>query len=62
MTRSARKRQPKTQETSFTGVAVPQNDWPIMQEFKENNERNIRRSIARTDQTERKEKIKKKVY
>ena len=58
MTRSARKRQPKTQELSLIDARVTQNDWPIMQTYKEANETNIRKSIARTDKAEREERIK----
>jgi hypothetical protein len=59
MMRSAKKRQPKEHEvSSLIDTSVPPNDWPIMQEFKERNEKNIRKSIARTDKAEREERIK----
>ena len=58
MTRSAKKRQPKTQEVSLLDARIAPNDWPIMQTYKEANETNIRKSIARTDKAEREERIK----
>ena len=57
MTRSARKRQPKTQ-VSLLDTQVPTQAWPAMQQFKTGNETNIRKSIARTDKAEREERMK----
>ena len=37
---------------------TPNPPWAAMQQFKAQNEINIRKSIARTDQTEREERIK----
>jgi hypothetical protein len=48
-TRSARNRQPKTQEKSSIDATVPQSDLPIPQEYKENNEINIGGSIAKKE-------------
>ncbi len=52
MMRSARKRQPKTQVT-LLDTPVPTQTWPAMQQFKTQNEKNIRKSITRTDKAER---------
>ena len=57
MTRNARKRQPKTQ-VSLLDTSVPTQPWPVMQQFKTGNEKNIRKSIARTDKAEREERFK----
>ena len=57
MTRNARKRQSKTQ-ISLLDTPVPKQEWPAMQQFKTQNEKNIRKSIARTDQAEREERMK----
>ncbi len=63
MTWSPIKWQPKEPDvSSLIDAGVPPNDWPIMQEFKESNERNIRKSIARTDKAEREERIKQGLW
>jgi hypothetical protein len=57
MMRSARKKKPKTQ-VSLLETPVPTQTWPAMQQFKTQNETNIRKSIVRTDKAEREERIK----
>ena len=51
MMKSAKKKKIKTQEESLL-------DWPLMTEYKQRNEDNIRKSILRTDQAELEERIK----
>jgi hypothetical protein len=67
MTRNARKKkhlqqhlqnQQIQQESSLLDTPVPTQAWPAMQQFKTQNEKNIRKSIARTDQAEREERMK----
>ena len=57
MMRSARKKNPKTQ-VSLLDTPVPTQTWPAMEQFKTQNEANIRKSIVRTDKAEREERIK----
>ena len=52
------RRRQSTHAESLLDTPVPTNQpWPIMQEFRERNEENIRRSIARTDQEETEQRI-----
>jgi hypothetical protein len=51
MMKSAKKKKIKTQEESLL-------DWPLLTEYKQRNEDNIRKSILRTDQAELEERIK----
>jgi hypothetical protein len=60
MTRNARTRRPRDETTNLMDqiVNTPNPQWPAMQQFKAQNEVNIRKSIARTDQAEREQRIK----
>ena len=55
MTRSARRRKPRQETVNLMDqiVNTPKPPWPAMQQFKTQNETNLRKSIARTDQVER---------
>ena len=55
-----RTRRPQGETTSLMDqiVGTPNPPWPAMQQFKTQNEKNIRKSIARTDQAEKEERIK----
>jgi hypothetical protein len=60
MTRNARTRRPRDETTNLMDqiVNTPNPQWPAMQQFKAQNEVNIRKSIIRTDQAEREQRIK----
>jgi hypothetical protein len=62
MTRNARTRRPRDETTNLMDQIVntpnPPQGWPAMKQFKAQNEVNIRKSITRTDQAEREQRIK----
>ena len=60
MNKRARTRKPRNETINLMDQIVnePNPPWSAMQQFKIQNEKNIRKSIARTDQAEREERIK----
>jgi hypothetical protein len=60
MTRNTRRGRIRDETTNLMDQIenTPNQPWPAMQQFKTQNEKNIRKSIARTDQAEREQRIK----